>query len=261
MGGVISYLQRPYKVRSPRDHRLGFFFVTWRWQYVQRDQHFVDQSDFARMRTIYRPGRRVRVPAWANNQAVIRHVLCARAWTLLHSYSKPMPPMLNYKFLDSQVSEVVAIRAKANPCESNLRMLAAVRRAGTYLQLNSIILWRAWRLGEDCVTIADDLGLAKSAVHGMLNRLRDTAARLGLDGTPARQYRAHKFTPEECARGARKESAKRSAAISAANRRRWKDPAYRAHMAAKLSAAMRGNKNAEGKAQPQQLPAECVSKT
>jgi hypothetical protein len=65
--------------------------------------------------------------------------------------------------------------------EMNIMHIQAIVRAGSYLALQSSIAYKRWRLGEDSVTIAEELGLSPAAVRIGLVRLRDIAKKLGFD--------------------------------------------------------------------------------
>ena len=65
------------------------------------------------------------------------------------------------------------------PCRTAMFDCEAVRRAGGYLQLQGAIAFRAWRLHQDSITVADSLGLTSMNIRVTLQRLRDTAEQLG----------------------------------------------------------------------------------
>src|SRR5262249_335586 len=127
-------------------------------------------------------------PAFAASDEKLRRVLLCRGWLYLHGMAK----------LDSAPSDRETINAAAtkkaleltkvsfSSCSvqkraENKAHVAAVRRAGGYLELQSAIAYRAWRLGQNSVGVAEALGMTPMAVRVNLQRLCEVARRLGYD--------------------------------------------------------------------------------
>ena len=58
---------------------------------------------------------------------------------------------------------------------------AAVKRAGGYMEFITAIAFRAWRLGNTSVQVAESLGIKPECVRVQLTRAREAAAFLGYD--------------------------------------------------------------------------------
>jgi len=142
-------------------------------------------EDFRRgMRTQFRSPSRAWVPPFALNDKQLRTVLLHRAWFYCH-HTAP-PEAVDWKTANAKATahalRSYEIRPDA-PAQIAMRdaHIAAVKRAGGYLQLIASCAFRAWRLGQDSVAVGDSLGISPCSVRVMLQRIRDVARKLGYD--------------------------------------------------------------------------------
>ena len=131
-------------------------------------------------------------PAFAANDEQVRLVLTQQCY----SYAcQSLPGMTHGRVPDELVSDrgklevllnraVDAQREFNDATDEHDTHLGWMDRNGGYLRLRSQIQHRAWRLFQDCVTIAQDLGLRPSGVRQILHRLVITGRRLGLETFP-----------------------------------------------------------------------------
>lgn len=142
-------------------------------------------EDYTRCHTEQHLGRLPHwVPEFALNTEQLQIVLMARAWRYAHG-TAPFPQNTNWERLN-EAATARALRgfeihpaASANQFAKRDKHIEAVQRAGGYLQLQGAIAFRAWRLNQDSVTVADSLGLTSVSVRVTLERLRATAEQLG----------------------------------------------------------------------------------
>jgi hypothetical protein len=131
-------------------------------------------------------------PAFAANDEQARLVLAQQCY----SYAAAcLPGVPNGRVPDDLVNDrkklealmtraVDAQRKFNNSSDGHDVHLDWMDRNGGYLRLRSMVQHRAWRLFQDCVTIARDLGLTPSGVRQILQRLVISGRRLGLETFP-----------------------------------------------------------------------------
>lgn len=117
------------------------------------------------------------VPPFANDNEKLKTVLYLRAWQYLH-VEKRFDPEADWKQLDKRAT-AKALNLKATPRTQAHKQ--AVCAAGSYLQLQSCIAYRAWRLGWGTKDVAAAIGIKRSVVKATLHNLKRTASRLGYD--------------------------------------------------------------------------------
>ena len=142
-------------------------------------------EDYGRMHTERHVGRWAGwTPEFATNTEQLRTVLMLRAWRYAHGPVR-FPDNANWEELNGAATEKALaghdIRPGASRKQFEMRdsHIAAVKRAGGYLQLQGAIAYRAWRLNQDSVTVAESLGITPVNVRANLERMRDIALRLG----------------------------------------------------------------------------------
>jgi len=125
-------------------------------------------------------------PAFAASDEKLRRVLLHRAWTYIHASKQTTPPD-DWKTVNAAATKVAleyGSRFKNCPahkrCESAAHV-AAVKQAGSYLALQSALAYRAWRLGQDSVGIAEALHMTPQSVRVNLQRMCDVARGLGYE--------------------------------------------------------------------------------
>jgi hypothetical protein len=131
-------------------------------------------------------------PAFAANDEQVRLVLAQKCY----SYAAAcLPGIAIGRVPDELVNDreklealtkraVEAQRKFNNSSDGHEVHLDWMDRNGGYVQLRSMVQHRAWRLFQDCVTIARDLGLTPSGVRQILHRLVISGRRLGLETFP-----------------------------------------------------------------------------
>jgi hypothetical protein len=142
-------------------------------------------SDYHTMHTKHRAENPAAwVPPFALNDKQLQQVLLLRAWRYVHNRGIP-PTDLNKINADATAKALkgnsIAADAPAIQREMVKAHIAAVRKAGGYLQLHAAIAFRSWRLGMTSVEVAESLGMTPYAVRVALWRLRDAAKKLGFD--------------------------------------------------------------------------------
>lgn len=169
-------------------------------------------SDYDRMNTVNSsvPMRqRQWTPAFAASDEKLRRVLLHRAWLYLHGSGRPASALDDCKTINAAATKKgmeIFTRTFTNcpahkRCESAAH-LAAVKRAGGYLELQAALAYHAWRLGKDSVAIGETLGMSPQSVRVNLNRICEVARKLGYETFP-RHYsfgRSHvtiKTTPTD----------------------------------------------------------------
>jgi hypothetical protein len=154
-------------------------------------------DDYGRsMSTQYRSERRAWTPPFANNDKQLQQVLLLRAWRFTH-HGTPLPANADWQQVnrDATAKALQPHKIKSESPQIQKEMYAmhvrAIVKAGGYMQLQSSIAWKRWRLGEDSVTIAEALGISPGTVRIALARLRGIARSLGFDcGQPHHSYRS-----------------------------------------------------------------------
>jgi DNA-binding CsgD family transcriptional regulator len=140
---------------------------------------------FGRMTTHYHSQRRMWTPPFANNDKQLQQVLILRAWRYSH-HGTPLPANADWRTVNRDATSkalqphkiITDSRIQQEMYKAHVR---AIVKAGGYMQLQSSIAWKRWRLGEDSVQIAEELGISPGAVRIILQRLRDIGRMLGYD--------------------------------------------------------------------------------
>ena len=154
-------------------------------------------EDFSRMHRENHAARQSKwVPPFALNTSQLRRVLLVRCWRYLHNHT-PVPETLDWQEMKKAATAHTLQPHKILP-ESPLvqklmyaRHVAAVIKCGGYLQFQSALAWRAWRLGMSSVDIAESLNISPQCVRINLQRLRDIARFLNFDcGVPHPSFRS-----------------------------------------------------------------------
>jgi hypothetical protein len=151
----------------------------------------VSFTDYDRMNNFTNLPRAARwIPPFVFSEEKLRRVLLVRAWRYAHGQHQ-VPEEINMAEIDKAATTKALrhgqhIRAEAPVQRAWAQThVDAVRRAGSFLALESAIVFRAYRLGQDSPTIGADLGLTPWAVRQHLNRTLRVARQLGFDcGTP-----------------------------------------------------------------------------
>jgi len=146
-------------------------------------------ADIKNMHIVRRVGgfRARWTPAFASNDKQLLHVLVQRAWQYMHSTRSGKVPS---KFLDSK--EELQLRLAAvfeerkrewgKPGEhghwNHEVHKATVERLG-YLELQTAVAYRSWRLGQTSTDIAANLGITPANVRTILYRICLVARKLG----------------------------------------------------------------------------------
>jgi hypothetical protein len=151
-------------------------------------------SDYDRMNTVNSsvPLRERRwTPAFAASDEKLRRVLLQRAWFYLHSGRRLASAPDDWKTINDAATKKALERFKTSfqNCPAHKRResdahVAAVKQAGSYLALQSALAYHAWRLGKDSVAIGETLGMSPQSVRVNLQRLCNTARRLGYETFP-----------------------------------------------------------------------------
>jgi hypothetical protein len=133
-------------------------------------------------------------PAFAASDDKLRRVLLHRAWMYLHGSGRPASAPDDWKTINAAATkkgmEIFTRRFTNCPahkrCESAAH-IAAVKRAGGYLELQAALAYRAWRLGQDSIGIAEACGMSPQSVRVNLQRICEVARKLGYE-TFSRHY-------------------------------------------------------------------------
>ena len=173
-------------------------------------------SDYGRMHTVHRATFRDKrwIPAFANNDKELRHVLAQRAFSYYRAFHRrgtntfeevPETLVADLPALTDLVNQSLK-KIEANPKyfgDSDRGMpdvqlgmhwqhIGAVKRAGSYLALITAIAYRGWRQGWHSTDVAASLGITPWSVREHLYRLREIAGRLGYTFE-----RHHSYKPPE----------------------------------------------------------------
>jgi hypothetical protein len=151
------------------------------------DMCFLSYDDIKGMHILdaleLRPARWTPPFVWNTRQ--LQHVLLVRAWRMAFG-CKPMPPNVPFAMVDAAAT-ARCLRGRKVIAGSPVHKLAAeaerntIKRAGSYSARNAAIAWRAWREGQDSVTVAEGLGITPQCVRVLLQKMRETAAELGYE--------------------------------------------------------------------------------
>lgn len=144
-------------------------------------------SDYGRMHTEGHALRQSRwTPPFALNTSQLRRVLLVRCWRFCHNHS-PIPEHLDWSKLNAEATARVQkkhkIRAESPLLQKQMHInhVRAVLCVGGYLQLQSALAWRSWRLGMNSVDVAESLGISPACARINLLRLKNIARQLGYD--------------------------------------------------------------------------------
>jgi hypothetical protein len=149
-----------------------------------------------------RPLRRKEcIPEWANNDTKLRLVISQRVYSYVNYRFNALVPedfvadLPSLKALSDTMTERMAAHPPVNGQQEQFQKhIDAVRRAGGYAPLIAAVAYRAYRLCEDSVLIAQGLGITPVCVRQHLNRLRRCARDLGLEG-PSQHWSAKPRPP------------------------------------------------------------------
>jgi hypothetical protein len=126
------------------------------------------------------------VPPFAFNDEQLRTVLCHRAWRYVHQ-NQLAPASWDYAAVNRAATKKALaghpIDAGAPEIQHQLqdKHIAAIKRAGGYMELQASIAYRAWREGHPSTEVAASLGVSPWMVRQSLRRLRAIGSRLGLE--------------------------------------------------------------------------------
>lgn len=125
------------------------------------------------------------IPAFAASNEKLRRVLLHKAWAYVHN--KHTTPTNDWKTVNAAATKrALGLLEMFQNCPTHKRgesvaHVAAVKHAGGYLELLAALAYRAWRLGQDSVGIAEALKISPQAVRVNLQRLCDVARELGYE--------------------------------------------------------------------------------
>jgi hypothetical protein len=171
-------------------------------------------GDYEFMQTKHlQPARnRLWIPEWSASDLKMRHVLAQRCWAYVsnggHSRQNIVPDKLvsDRVALTKMVDKFVARKnnwkfVRGAQRAIHAEHLASVKRAHGYLTLQCAVLYRAYRLGQNSVGIAEGLGISPGVVRQFLARANDCARKLGYECQPrhwtAGSKRPHKMRVKE----------------------------------------------------------------
>jgi hypothetical protein len=172
----------------------------------QRGMHMEMRCTASDMRLRY-------TPAFAANDEQTRLVLAQQCYSYAAACLRGTPNgrvpenlVDDREALEALVKRAVDAQRKFdNQSDAHDVHLDWLDRNGGYLQLRATVQQRAWRLFQDCVTIARDLGLTPTGVRQILQRLVITGRRLGLETfQPSHSYKI--IIPADLAVGPRPEN-------------------------------------------------------
>lgn len=179
----------------------------------------VSHEDYSRMQTqnssVSRRCKRW-TPAFAGSSDKLRRVLLERGRLYLSSGHSAGHSASDWRTINAAATKKALAGFDYQNCPEHKRReneahVAAVKRAGGYLEWQGAIAYRAWRLGQDSVAVGESLGMSPSSVRQNLVRLCDVARDLGFETFP------HHHTFRD-ARGARKAARKQAAEAQKAAR-------------------------------------------
>jgi hypothetical protein len=126
------------------------------------------------------------VPPFCFDDEQLREVLCVRAWRYVHK-GRVAPVSVDYEALNGEATKMALagheIEAGAPEIQHEIqdRHIAAIKRAGGYMELQASIAYRSWREGMPSTEVAVSLGVSPWMVRQSLRRLRAIAATLGYE--------------------------------------------------------------------------------
>lgn len=125
-------------------------------------------------------------PAFAASDEKLRRVLLHKAWSYVHNRHSSLPD--DWKTVNAAATkkalELLKVGFKYCPAHKrgeSAAHVAAVKHAGGYLELLAALAYRAWRLGQDSVGVAEALHMTPQSVRVNLQRMCDVARSLGYE--------------------------------------------------------------------------------
>lgn len=155
-------------------------------QYPASAKTRISFDDYQRMQTAQHKGVSPWVPPFALNDRQLRQVLLVRAWRYVHG-GMTLPENVDKDVLNKKATaralagHKISEKAEARQHEIAKTHIAAVRRAGGLMQLWAAVAFRAWRLRQDSVAVAESLSITPYHVRITLCRLRAVAKELGFE--------------------------------------------------------------------------------
>jgi len=154
-------------------------------------------EDFSRMHRENHATRQSKwVPPFALNTSQLRRVLLVRCWRYLHNHT-PVPETLDWQEMKKAATAHTLQPHKILPASPLIQKLmhathvATVIKCGGYLEFQTAVAYRSWRLGQNSVNVAESLGVSPSTIRMTLQRLRNIAAELHYDvGTHHHSFRS-----------------------------------------------------------------------
>jgi hypothetical protein len=130
-------------------------------------------------------------PAFAASDEKLRRVLLHKAWMYLHGSGRPASAPDDWKTINAaatkkgmEIFTTSFAKCPAHKRRESAAHIAALKRAGGYLELQAAISYRAWRRGQDSVAIAESLGMSPQSVRMTLHRICEVARKLGYETFP-----------------------------------------------------------------------------
>lgn len=131
----------------------------------------------------YRPSRWI--PEWAHNESKFREVILKRAWHWCRS-GRPFPTTVKFDEVFAACNRKLELLKKsrfnseyASRHETLSKHIAAIERAGGYLQMITSLAYLSFRAGLEAPDIAAQMDLSKACVRTHILRLNQAAERLG----------------------------------------------------------------------------------
>lgn len=141
------------------------------------------------------------IPAWANNDKQIRHVLAQRSWQYLGKHGSscagivPEAIAANRALITYLVDKYFQKVARRDGGWDNIsdgknheKHVEVVSQHGGFLALQCAVIYRAYRLGQRSPDIAEELGVTRCAVRQWLLAANQAARVLGYETFPARHH-------------------------------------------------------------------------
>lgn len=165
----------------------------------------LDFSDYQKMHTAKRaPRHKDCVPPFALNTGQLRKVLLLRALRYLKgSVRAEAVHNADWQEVNRRATEKALRGYEIRPDaprvqhEMQAQHRAAIRRAGGFMQHLAAVAYRAWRLNQDSVAVAESLGIQPCNVRAILQRIRTTARDLQLDAGIDRRSETRKRADEK----------------------------------------------------------------
>jgi hypothetical protein len=152
----------------------------------------IAMMDYSRMQTVtYRSARhRSRVSAWSQNEKQFQHVLAQRVWRFCGKSGFVPEKYINDRAALSKLADKCVAKQEKNevwkqvpPAQRLLHEthMAAIRRAGGFMQLQALLMWRAYRDLQDSVQIAESLGITPANARQSIFKANQIARTLGYE--------------------------------------------------------------------------------